>query len=150
MGWIKTRSRKSRIAAAAICGVLLIGFVVWFVVRYYGITAGERNAAKAALQEIDAMQGSLSASDHDYRERKRAAEDAISVAEGAAVSGRDHSMSADLRLYFLGVDNERFTNVMEPRMIDNGVLHQRSDAKMNALMKEKCSRIRTELHWQLN
>ena len=97
--WSKRTSRMGLAVLGLILGLFLAGLLSWRVVDASWITPGERNAAKAALAELDVMQGSDLTSDRDFSAEAQAAEAKIGAAEQAAWTARDRRIVSELMGY---------------------------------------------------
>jgi hypothetical protein len=97
--WSKRTSRMLLAVSGLILGIFLAGLLSWRVVDASWITPGERNAARAALARLDAMQDSGWASDRDFSAEEQEAEAKIGAAEQAAWTARDRHIVAELMGY---------------------------------------------------
>lgn len=101
--WSKRTSRKILIGL----GIVVAGFVVWFAVDGHWITPPERNAARAALAQIEVLQNSKEMSNAEYDEGTRRAKESLDKAEHAAWTSRDKSIAAALFFYLAAKELQR-------------------------------------------
>lgn len=92
-------TRKMLVVFGCAIGIVLVALVSWRVVDRLWITRGERNAAKSALVQLDALQDSGVLSDMDFAARAKQAEGSVNVAEQAARTTRDRFIVAELMNY---------------------------------------------------
>jgi hypothetical protein len=79
----------------------------WYEVEVHWITPGERDAARAALKEIDELEDAGSLSGQETKARTKQAEDKVNLASEAARTNRDNFIEMKLGLYLVGVEMER-------------------------------------------
>jgi hypothetical protein len=101
--WSKRTSRKVLIGF----GTVVVGFCVWYALDRHWITPSERNAARAALAQIEVLQNSKEMSDAEYDVRVRRAKESVDKAEQAAWTTRDKLIAAALFLDLAGRDLQR-------------------------------------------
>ena len=101
--WSKRTSRKILIGF----GIVVVGFVVWNALDGHWITPPERNAARAALAQIEVLQNSKEMSDAEYEEGTRRAKERVDTAEQAAWTSRDKLIAASLLGYLAVTDMQR-------------------------------------------
>ena len=105
--WSKKTSRKILVGIGIVFGLLLVCLICWYEVEIHWITPGERDAARAALKEIDAIEDAGPLSEQELKVRTEQAEAVVKLAEAAAQTHRDNSIRMDLDLYLVGVEMER-------------------------------------------
>jgi hypothetical protein len=96
--WSKKTSRKILIGF----GIVVVGFCVWYALDRYWITPPERNAARVALAQIDALQKFNEMSDAEYDAGALQAKGKVDTAGQVAWTSRDEKIAAALEGY-LGV-----------------------------------------------
>jgi type II secretory pathway component PulM len=101
--WSKRTTRKILIGF----GIVAVGLVDWFAINKYWITPPERNAARAALAQIDLLQNFAQMDDAEYDTRVLKAKGNIDAAKEAAFTSRDEMIAAELGIYLLQIDVER-------------------------------------------
>src|ERR1700677_3065431 len=93
--WSKRTTRKILVWFGI---VFVIGFLAlngWHFVELHWLTGGERNAAKAALAQIEALQDAGTLSDDEFALKAKQAEAKVKAAQDAAVTYRDTFMEMD-------------------------------------------------------
>jgi hypothetical protein len=100
-------SRKTLKRIGIVFGVLVVVLGVIVVVEVSWLTSGERKVASAALAEIDAMQGLVSASSNDFEARDRQAKETVKAAERVAWTSRDKVAAFGLWSYLNETENAR-------------------------------------------
>ena len=116
--WSKRTTRKILVWSGL---VFVVGFLAlngWHFVEIHWLTRGERDAAKAALAEIDALQDAGPLSDEEFQVRLKAAEAKVKLAEEQPETYRDNFTQMKLGSGIsLGVVMERmkFRTRSEPR-----------------------------------
>ena len=105
--WSKKTSRKILVGIGIVFGLLLVCLICWYEVEIHWITPGERDAARAALKEIDAIEDAGPLSEQELKVRTEQGEAMVKLAEAAAQTHRDNSIRMDLDLYLVGVEMER-------------------------------------------
>src|SRR5258708_2164631 len=93
--WSKRTARKILIGF----GIVAVGFVVLFAIDRYWITPPERNAAKAALAQIDALQNPNHMSDAEYDAEALQAKGKVDSAVQMAWTTRDEWIAKQLWWY---------------------------------------------------
>jgi hypothetical protein len=108
--WSKRTSRKMLIGFGKIfvCLVIVgVGVVAWVAISRHWITNAERNAGKAALAQIDALQRFDEMSDAEYEEGALQAKGKIAAAEQAAWTVKDRWVFINLEMCFVLTDAEK-------------------------------------------
>jgi hypothetical protein len=108
--WSKRTSRKTLIVFGKILivlGIVGFGVVAWVAISSHWITNAERNAGKAALAQIDALQRFDEMSDAEYEEEALQAKGKIAAAEQAAWTRKDGWVYINLEMCFVLTDAEK-------------------------------------------
>ena len=93
--WSKETSRKILIFFA----IVGVGIEVFHQVDIRWTTPAERKSARAALMQIDALQGPDLGSGNEFEVTEKKAEGLVQVAENAAITSRDKAVSVTLSSY---------------------------------------------------
>jgi hypothetical protein len=108
--WSKTTSRKILIGFGKIfvgLAIVGVGVVAWVAISSHWITNAERNAGKAALAQVDALQRFDEMSDAEYEEGALQAKGKIAAAEQAAWTFKDRWVYINLEMCFVLTDAEK-------------------------------------------
>ena len=109
--WSKRTTRKILVGIGIVFAVVALGLVTWSVISRIWLTPEERNVAKVALKQIDAMQNSGSLSNEKYSELDKLATKSVDDALQAALTRRDRAVAAKLLSYEMVTTLERFEAV---------------------------------------
>jgi hypothetical protein len=148
--WSKRTSRKILVGSGIVFGLFLVCFAVWYEAEIHWLTSGERDAARVALKEIDALQDADSLNDQEFRDRSELAEAKVKLAEEAAATYRDNFIQMKLGLYLVSVETERWKIerqklVLQGR-ISQGEQHGQQDEAIESLLRDLKRRHQLELH----
>jgi hypothetical protein len=147
--WSKRTSRKIFVGF----GIVIVLLCAWYALERYWLTPGERNAARAALVQIDGLQDFVSLSDQDFDARKKQAEEMIDAAKQAAVTQRDELLALQLDGYLslTEADREEVRDalIMWERHLPVGGSTTEFGKKLNLSGTEIRSFTRLELHGAL-
>ena len=94
--WSKRTTRNILFLFGVVVGVIVVGSVVMYEIERHWLTTGERNAAIAAIAQIDGLQDFSSLSDEEFDAREKQAEAKVEAAKHAAVTKRDEWLSFNL------------------------------------------------------
>jgi hypothetical protein len=124
--WSKRTTRKILAAFSVVFVVLVLGFFAFHEIDLYWLTKGERAAAKAALQRVDALQNADSLSDEEFEARRKETESAIDAAERVAKTKKDQFTYFELCLCSMDPELRRM-KAIEQRLVEQGKLHGSQD-----------------------
>jgi hypothetical protein len=139
--WSKRTTRKIFLCLGIAFGLTFLGFAIWHQIDVRWLTTGERNAAKAALGRIDALDGSSPLSFDEYVNLTKRAEMDLQAANAAAKTSKDQIVVMTLIGYFAEVVSEQ-SAAQRQRLIEQGRLSPASrkyerdrnlDSRMHAL-----------------
>ena len=133
--WSKRTSRKILVWFGVVLAVVVVGYVFWGVLSWYWLTPGERNAARAALVQFDALQDSGSLSDEEFSARAKQAERSMDNAFRAAWTTRDRMIFFKLEGYQLDIVVKRWQMRRQELSQQRKTSLTDSDRKLNELMK---------------
>jgi hypothetical protein len=105
--WNRRTTRKILVGFGIVFGVAAIGLGILYAVEVNWLTAGERNAAKAALTQIDALQDAGPLSDAEFKVRQEQTDAKVKAAQDAAETLKDDSTQETLFWYLAAVELER-------------------------------------------
>ena len=105
--WTKRTSRKILVGFGIVFGIAVVGLGALFAFERYWLTKGERNAARVALAQIEALQNCVSCSDQEFAAKDKQVEGAVEIASQSAVTDRDDSVSIALLGYLSIIESER-------------------------------------------
>jgi len=95
----KRTTRKIVVALGFALGIVAVGLMSWTAIDRLWISPGERNAARKALFQLDALQNQGVLSDIDFVARAKQIEGRVDAAEKAAWTTKDRSIVAKLMKY---------------------------------------------------
>jgi hypothetical protein len=133
--WSKETSRKILLGLGIVVGLYVVGFKGWQQVELRWLTSGERNAARVALQQIDALQDSASLSDEDFSVKSKQASKGMDAAQQAARTTRDKLVVAKLMDYQLGIVVRRLKVRKQKQSQQRMTSLTDSDRKLNGLIE---------------
>jgi hypothetical protein len=122
--WSKETTRKILVGIGAVVGLVFVGCITWYLVDMLWLTPGEREAARAALTEIDALRNASLLSDQEFKGRLDQANAKVKLAGEAAVTYRDNVTQMDLESCITGVDSDYSDRLMQ-RASEQGRLSKR-------------------------
>ena len=140
--WSKRTTRKILVGIEVAVGLLC----TWNVAELYWITPGERNAARAALVQIDALQNAGSISDEDFEARDKQAAQRVEVARQAVQTERDERIADALYAYLTGIETERGNVAMRRLMQKRNVPIKDSERKLNEEIDSMGKQVMQFLH----
>jgi hypothetical protein len=153
--WSKGTTRKILASFGIVVGLLILGFFVWYEIEIRWLTTGERNAARAALLQVDALESGNPATFEELQIQSERTEDRVKAAETAARTIRDKMVHLQLYWYFSGVDieqRERFQDRFDQEKHLTH-LHQNDEEQrkqIDSLMRELTEKHRLALHKELD
>jgi hypothetical protein len=114
--WSKRTTRRIWIVSAcmAVLGLVVFG---WHQLDTHWLTPPERAAGRAALQEIEVLEG---ASDQQFDSQEQKASRVIEAAEKAAWTRRDRQISGVLAGYLSILKDDRRVSNLQARMAQSG------------------------------
>jgi len=99
--WSKQTSRKILVGLMYLgigLGVVFLGFVLWFWIWTHWLTAKERSAGKTALAQVEALQNLAAASDIEFDEQDRLAQEKVDAANKAVLTAKDNEIAITLSI----------------------------------------------------
>ena len=148
--WSKRTTRRILVGL----GIVIAGFFAWAAVEQYWLTSGERDAAKAALAQIDGLQDFTSLSDQDFDARVKQAEAKVETAKHAAVTQRDEGLAFDLEVYLgetrIDRDQIRWALIFREKHLPVGGSRTEFGKKLDLSGTELRTLTRLELHRALD
>jgi len=105
--WSKENHRRILAGFCIGIGLCIVGFVAWDRFEVHWLTSGEREAARAALAEIDSIEAAGPLSDQEWEARAHQVRAKVNASAAAARTYRDTFVEMDLSLYFLKVETDR-------------------------------------------
>jgi multidrug resistance efflux pump len=104
--WTKKTSQKILAGLAIVaCAVLLVVWI-WNQIELHWLTSGEREAARAALSQIDSLHDAVPLSAREFQIRSDQSRAKIETARKAARTYRDVTIEMDLEWYLLEAEME--------------------------------------------
>lgn len=151
--WSKRTTRKMLVGIGIALVLLVVGYGVWYEVEVHWLTQGERNAAKDALREIDALQDANSLNDEEFRIRLEQTSTKVQRAEDVALTYRDNFLQMKLSAYLTGIEMDRYK--LQRRELAKHGLDQRepdieNDEKIESILSELKKNNRLALHQELD
>ena len=147
--WSKRTSRKILIVSGIVAALVLVAYGAGYGIEIHWLTRGEREAARAALQQIDALHDARSLSDEEFEALERQAEAKVKTAEDAATTLRDDDVAMDLSAYLISVTYEPAMR-QDRHIIDQSGLPDNRNRKLeertSALMTDQRIHLRSVLH----
>jgi hypothetical protein len=104
--WSKRTSRRILVGFGIVFGLVAVGLGVLFAIERYWLTRGERNAAKVALVQIEALQSCVSCGDQEFDARDKQVEQSVEIASQAGLTDRDEGVSRSLLVYLDMIESE--------------------------------------------
>jgi uncharacterized protein HemX len=99
--WSKRTSRKILIIGGMVIALLLLAYGFGYEIEIHWLTQGEHDTARAALQQIDALQDARSLSDEEFEILAKQAEAKVKAAEDSARTSRDEVVAMQLGVYLI-------------------------------------------------
>ena len=132
--WGKRTSRKILVWFGVVVAVVVVGYVLWGALSWHWLTPGERNAARAALVQLDALQNSGSLNNEEFSARAKQAERGMDNAFRAAWTTRDRMIVGKLMGYQLDIVVKRMQMRRQALPEQRKTPLTDSDRKLNELM----------------
>jgi hypothetical protein len=152
--WSKKALRRILIGFGIVVCLLVVGFGVLYYVELHWITPGERDACRAVLTQIDALQNLELIGREDFDAREKGLPEKLKTAREASSTSLDQIVYTDLYLYLVATESERREVWMQKQMQPGDLSITSSDRELNrkaiATEKEKVRFYRLILHKQLD
>jgi apolipoprotein N-acyltransferase len=152
--WSKRTSRKIWVGIGIVFGIAAVGFGTLYLVERHWLTSGEREAGKAALVQIDALQNFDLISDEDFDARAKQAEEKVEAAKQAALTIRDERVADILYVYVSGIETEqgdvKLRKLMQQKRIATTGAQQELADSISSSGKEVTQFARSVLHKALD
>ncbi len=152
--WSKETSRRILVISGVLIGVLVLGSLSFYEIDTHWFSARERNAATAALKQVDVLQSFGSLSDQEFEAKSKEAEAAVHAAEKAAVTERDRQLAFLISMYLEETRADhgelQLALMMWERRISDSGLRTQFGKKIDLTGTEIRSMTRLQLHKILN
>ena len=112
----KKAARRILVGVGIALGVLVAGFGLVYLLEWYWVTPGERNAGRLVLAQIDGLQDFDSISREDFEAKEKGLSEKLNAARSAAWTLRDKGVYSESFAYLLVTESERREVFMQREM----------------------------------